>query len=86
MESKCVSLTKGLRLLTSCHVIGDLSNQSRVPGVTDVILSDVTVEPVAEVKEAVIQGDQDVSDQGYIHMDRCWTRGTKRQTDSFGGR
>lgn len=41
----------------------DLADQSGIPAVSDVILSDVTVEPITEVEVTVVQRDQDVRDQ-----------------------
>ena len=40
-----------------------LAHQFRISGVGDVILSDVTMQPVAEVHEAVIQRQEDICDQ-----------------------
>lgn len=41
----------------------DLSDQLWLPPVCDVILPDVAVQPVTEVKETIVQRDQDVCDQ-----------------------
>ena len=41
----------------------DLAYEFGVPCVRDVVLSDVAMEPVAEVQEPVIKGDQDVCDE-----------------------
>ena len=40
-----------------------LSDKLWMASVCDIILSDVSVQPVTEVHEAVIQGQQDIGDQ-----------------------
>lgn len=44
-----------------------LADQSGVPPVFDVILSDITVQPVTEVQKPVVQWNQDVCDQTCTH-------------------
>ena len=44
----------------------DLTHETRVLGVADVILSDITVQPVAEVEETVIQRQNDVGHQAWF--------------------
>lgn len=58
-------LTLSSHLFTARHLRSHsyLADQSGLPSVCDVILSDVTVQPVTEVKIAVVQRDQDVCDQ-----------------------
>ena len=54
-------LPPSLSILLGPH----LSHEAGPLGVRDVILSQVPVQPVAEVEEAVVQGQQDVSDQAW---------------------
>lgn len=48
---------------TKLCLIADLSHEFRIPSVCDVILTDISVQPVAEVQVSVIQGYQDIRDQ-----------------------
>lgn len=54
-------LPPSLSILLGPH----LSHEAGPLGVRDVILSQVPMQPVAEVEEAVVQGQQDVSDQAW---------------------
>src|SRR5688572_19565830 len=47
----------------------DLAGESRMRGVRDVVLANVSVQPVAEVEEPVVHRDQDHADQAR-HRDR----------------
>lgn len=49
--------------ITKLCLIADLSHEFRIPPVCDVILTDISVQPVAEVQVSVIQGYQDIRDQ-----------------------
>ena len=60
LMSRCL-LPPSLSILLGPH----LSREAGPLGVRDVILSQVPVQPVAEVEKAVIQGQQDVSDQAW---------------------
>lgn len=42
-----------------------LSHQLGLPTVGNVILADISVKPVTEIQEAVIEGDQDIGDETY---------------------
>lgn len=46
-------------------VFAHLPHQSGISGIGDVVLPDVPVDPVAEVQESVVQGDQDVRDESF---------------------
>lgn len=54
-------LPPSLSILLGPH----LSRKAGPLGVRDVVLSQVPVQPVAEVEKAVVQGEQDVSDQAW---------------------
>lgn len=59
-----------------------LANQSGVPPVCDVILSNVTMQPVTEVEKTVVQWDQDVCDQTCMDQaDREQIRPATRLTE-----
>ncbi len=70
-------LTLSFQLFISGQVSqhSDLADQSWVPPVCDVILSDVTMQPITEVEKTVVQRDQDVCDQ------TCEDRQETSQTD-----
>lgn len=51
-----------LHILQLCFV-ADLSHEFRIPPVCDVILTDISVQPVAEVQISIVQGYQDIRDQ-----------------------
>lgn len=65
---RCLTLSSHLFTTRHLHSHSYLADQSGLPSVCDVILPDVTVQPVTEVKIAVVQRDQDVCDQ-------TWTDG-----------
>jgi len=45
--------------------LSDLTNQTWIPPVGDIILSNVSMQPVTEVEEAIIQWNQDISNETY---------------------
>ena len=54
-------------------MVSNLSDELRIPGVSDVILTDVAVQPVTEVQEAVVHGQQDVRYQTCRADNKCRT-------------
>ena len=51
--------------LCLCLWTTHLSNKLWVLPVSDVILADITMQPVAEIQEAIIQGEKNICDQTY---------------------
>lgn len=51
-----------LHILKLC-LVADLSHEFRIPPVCDVILTDISVQPVAEVQISIVQGYQNIRDQ-----------------------
>ena len=45
------------------NVVLYLADELGVSGVSDVILSDVAVKPVAEIQETIVEGQKDVCDE-----------------------